>query len=109
MLARIFRQRDRVTSRRANVRNFVRRHRAADSRAVDDDADIDRSLGNRAGDGVREIRIIDGVLRVRPEIVNAKSRPAEKFFELFFEFKTAVVAADERLTELSPRRAFRFF
>ena len=47
MFARIFCERDRITSRRADVRDFICRHRAADSRAVNDNSDINMIFRKR--------------------------------------------------------------
>ena len=61
MFARIFGERDRVTSGGADIRDFVCRHRAADSCAVNDDSDINVISADGFGDRVREIGIINRV------------------------------------------------
>jgi hypothetical protein len=94
VFARIDGERDRITGGGADVRHFIGGHRAADAGAVDDDAGVRLAFADGARDGVREIRVIDRLFRIGPEIADFEAELGEINFERFLEFEAAVIAAE---------------
>src|ERR1051325_11016527 len=80
MFTRVARHFYRIACRRAHAWNFVGGHCRADARAVDHNAYFSGSIGNCPGDGVSEVRIVDGAFRVRAEVMNAMTQSGEKTF-----------------------------
>ena len=73
VLAAVLRQGDIVTGRRAHPAHLVGGHRRADARAVNHDAAIALPAGDQARDGVRNARVINSFLAVRPAILDRTS------------------------------------
>ena len=94
VLARIAGESSVVTGGGSNAGDFVCCHRAADAGTVDDDADVCTRFADCFCDGVCIVRIIDSVGRVRSKIIDLNAKASEKFFELFFKRKSAVVCTD---------------
>jgi len=85
--------------------HLVRHHGRADSGAVDHDSEADRPFRDELRDLFGELRIVDRILAVRPDVTDGVAFFPEERFELLFELESAMVGADRYLQGGQIRRA----
>lgn len=80
--------------RAADMNVAVRSDAHADARGAGEDAEIEGAIGDVAGDGVREIGIVNGIRGVGAEILDFVASPTEVGDDGVFHFKSAMIGAD---------------
>src|SRR5688500_17305193 len=94
MLPGVFRESGRITRRGTYSGNLVRGHCTADPGTVHDDPGLDVLCPDRLCNGVSEIRIINRVGGVCPEIANLQAKISEVNLELLLQWVSSVVGSD---------------
>src|SRR3990172_6005274 len=92
-----------ITQRSAHARHFVRRYRAADARAIHEDAAPSLARADQAGDSVGEVGVIHRLGRVCAAVNHRVAQCGYKFLQRFFEREAAVIRAEGHDLTPQPR------
>ena len=83
-----------VAERGAHAGDLVGGHLFALAAAADDDAAVGPPLGDEPPDLGADRRVVNGVLVVRPAVVDLVAEPAERVDEVLLQRKPGMIGAD---------------